>query len=89
MDTSVAYRYITSTSGVQGGEPCIRGTRTSVRSIVEKWRLGYTPEEIAQAQPQLKLSEIFEALSYYSDNQKEINDLIETHRIPAEMLFRP
>ena len=89
MDTLVAYRYITSVPGVQGGEPCIRGTRTPVRSIVEKWRLGYSPEEMVQALPHLKLSEVFEALSYYSDNQDEINAHIERHRIPPELLFNP
>ena len=38
MDTKVAYRYITRKEN--SGEPIIKGTRTSVRIIVENWRLG-------------------------------------------------
>lgn len=86
MDTTVEYRYITSEPGIQGGEPIIKGTRTPVRSIVEKWRLGYAPEEIVQALPHLTLAQVFEALSYYSDNQAEINEHIERHRIPPDLL---
>ncbi len=86
MDTTVQYRYITAIPGIQGGEPIIRGTRTPVRSIVEKWRLGYSPAELVQALPHLTLAQVFDALSYYSDNQGEINAHIERHRIPADLL---
>jgi uncharacterized protein (DUF433 family) len=81
METTVGYRYITSVPGVQGGEPIIKGTRVPVRSIVEKWRLGYSPEEMVQAMPHITLAQVFEALSYYSDNQDEINGHIERHRV--------
>lgn len=84
MDTTVAYRYITSVPGVQGGEPIIRGTRVPVRSIVQKWRLGYSPEEMVQAMPTITLAQVFEALSYYSDNQAEINAHIERHHISKD-----
>ncbi len=87
MDTAVGYRYITSVPGVQGGEPCIRGTRTPVRSIVGHWRLGNSPEEIVVALPHLTLAQVYEAMSYYYDNQTEIEGLIEKHRIPDELLF--
>jgi len=86
MDTTVAYRYITSVPGVQGGEPVIKGTRTPVRTIVLNWRLGYSPEEIVQALPHLTLSEVFEAMSYFYDNQSEIEDLIEKHSVPDELI---
>ena len=86
MSTTVAYRYIESKPGVQGGEPVIRGTRTPVRAIVENWRFGYSPEEIVQAMPHLRLAQVVEALSYYIDNQEEINAHIERHRVPDEEL---
>lgn len=86
MDTTVQYRYIESKPGVQGGEPVIKGTRTPVRSIVGYWRLGYSPERIVQALPHLTLAQVFEALSYYSDNQDEINAHIERHRITDDMI---
>lgn len=86
MDTTVAYRYITTDEKILSGEPIIKGTRTSVRTIVENWRLGYAPEEVPTHLPHLTLAQIFEALSYYSDNQVEINAYIERNRFPKEMM---
>ncbi len=86
METAVAYRYITRKE--KSGEPIIKGTRTSVRTIVETWRRGVPPEEIPIGLPHLTLAEVFEALSYYSDNQAEIDDYIERNRIPEELLYR-
>lgn len=88
MSTVIAYRYISSDEKILGGEPIIRGTRTSVRAIVEKWRLGYTPEDIVRGLPHLTFAQIFEAMSYYYDNQAEIDEYIERNRIPDELLYR-
>lgn len=63
------------------GEPIVRNTRTPVRAIVEIWRLGVSPEEIPERLPHIKLSQVFDALSYYSDNKEEINQYIERNRI--------
>lgn len=86
MDTAVAYRYITRKKDILSGEPIIKGTRTSVRAIVETWRRGVPPEEIPVGLPHLTLAEVFEALSYYSDNQDEINEYIQKNRVPKELL---
>lgn len=86
-NVATAYRYITRKE--KSGEPIIKGTRTSVRAIVENWRLGLSPEEIVRGLPHLKLAEIFEAMSYYYDNQAEIDDFIEQNQIPDELLYRP
>lgn len=88
MDATTSYRYITRNAEILSGEPIIKGTRTPVRSIVEKWRLGYTPEDIVRALPYLTLSQVFEAMSYYYDNQTEIDEYIERNRISEEMLYR-
>ncbi|MCW5848951.1 MAG: DUF433 domain-containing protein [Anaerolineae bacterium] len=70
--------------GILGGEPIIKGTRTSVRAIVETWRLGYLPEEIPLHLPHLTLAQVFDALSYYQDHQAEINDYILQNRVQDE-----
>ncbi len=88
MNTTVQYRYITSVPGVQGGEPVISGTRIPVRTIVLAWRRGVSPEEIPSHYPHITLAEVFEALSYYSDNQEEINGYIEKHYIPKDLIDR-
>jgi uncharacterized protein (DUF433 family) len=86
MAVSIKTRYITSDPEILGGEPIIEGTRTPVRSIVEKWRLGYSPEEIVRALPHLKLGQVFDALSYYSDSQSEINEYIARNRVPENLI---
>ena len=86
MDTKVAYRYITRKEN--SGEPIIKGTRTSVRVVVENWRLGNSAEEIVRGLPHLTLAQVFEAMSYYYDNQAEIDDFIKQNRIPNELLYQ-
>ena len=86
MNTALQYRYIESKPGVVGGEPVIKGTRVSVRTIVLAWRRGVAPEEMPEHYPTVRLAEVFEALSYYSDNQEEINRYIELNHIPRELL---
>jgi len=86
MVTATEYKYIVKDAEILGGEPVIQGTRTSVRAIVENWRLGLSPEEIVIHMPHLTLARVFEALSYYSDHQEEINECIEKNQIPADKI---
>jgi uncharacterized protein (DUF433 family) len=57
-----------------------------VRAIVENWRLGVPPEEIPQRLPHLTLAQVFDALSYYSDHQDEINGYVERNRVAGDEL---
>ena len=86
MTTATEYKYIVKDDTILGGEPIIKGTRTSVRAIVENWRLALSPEEFTIHMPQLTLAQVFEALSYYSDHQKEINEYIEKNQIPSDKI---
>jgi uncharacterized protein (DUF433 family) len=80
------HAYIVRDKDILGGEPIIKGTRTPVRAVAEIWRLGTMPEEIPQHLPHLTLAQVFDALSYYSDYQAEINEYIEHNRIPDELI---
>jgi uncharacterized protein (DUF433 family) len=84
--TATEHRYIVKNDRILSGEPIIKGTRTPVRAIVETWRMGVLPEEIPVHLPHLTLAQVFDALSYYSDHQEEINRHIERNRIPEELL---
>jgi len=86
MIQATEHCYIVKNDQILGGEPIIKGTRTPVRAIVETWRLGVAPEEMPKSLPHLTLAQIFDALSYYSDHQDEINRYIEANRIPNELL---
>lgn len=86
MARDTAYRYITRDDDILGGEPIIAGTRTPVRAVVENWRMGLSPEEIPSHLPHLTLAQVFEALSYYSDHQSDINAYIEQNRIADDSI---
>ncbi len=86
METIIKHCYIVQNDAILGGEPIIKGTRTSVRDIVENWRLGLSPEEIVIHFPHLTLAQVFDALSYYSDNQDEINAYIEQNKVPDNLI---
>ncbi|MFQ4144855.1 DUF433 domain-containing protein [Chlorogloeopsis sp. ULAP02] len=85
MVQATEHLYIVKDEHILGSEPIIKGTRTSVRAIVETWRMGVSLEEIPQGLPHLTLAQVFDALSYYSDHQDEINAYIEHNRIPEEL----
>jgi uncharacterized protein (DUF433 family) len=84
MTTQTEHLYIVSDERILAGEPIIKGTRTPVRAIVEIYRLGTAPEEIPKRLPHLTLAQVFDALSYYSDHQDEINAHIERNHVGVD-----
>lgn len=86
MATMTTSRYVHRLPEILSGEPTLIGTRISVRAIVNLWRLGTPPEEIPTQYPQITLAQVFDALSFYLDNQAEINGCIERNRIPDELI---
>lgn len=65
--------YVEQRPDVQGGRPVIKGGRFPVSSIVQDYRRGWSVEEILREFPQLRPSEVHDALSYYYDHQAEID----------------
>jgi len=88
MSDKPVSRYVTRNHEILQEKPIIEGTRTPVRAIVESWRLEMRPEEIPLHLPHLNLAQVFDALSFYQDNQPEVNDYIERNRIPEELVHR-
>lgn len=86
MTAQTTSRYVTRKPDILQGEPIIADTRTTVRAIAGLWRLGISPEEIPTHLPHLTLAQVFDALSFYLDNQAEINDYIERNRIPEDKI---
>jgi uncharacterized protein (DUF433 family) len=68
--------HIVRVEGIRGGEPIIKGTGTSVRTIVERTRLSDTPEQIVDDYPHLTLAQVYDALSYYHEHPQEIEQYI-------------
>ncbi len=86
VTTATEHCHIVTDPRISGGEPLIKGSRTTVRAVVESWRMGKGPEEINQSLPHLSLAQIFDALSYYSDHQDEIHGFIARNEIPEEKI---
>lgn len=86
MPAKTTSRYVARNQEILGGEPIIKGTRTSVRAVVGLWQLGIMPEEILSHLPHLTLAQVFDALSFYLDNQTEINGYIEKNRVPNQLV---
>ena len=77
----VNHCYVTHNPKIQGGEPVIKGTRFPVRSAVfYVIKEGLLPEELVREFPQLSLSSVYDALSYYYDNKEEIEGLLDLHK---------
>lgn len=80
MATEIVHPYIIKNKDIGRGKPIIKGTRTRVANIVAYYKLGYTPEELKQAFPHLSLSQIYDALSFYHENQAQVDEEIEANR---------
>lgn len=62
----INHYYVTRNPKIHAGEPVIKGTRFPVRSIVFYIiKEGIVPEELIEEFPQLSLSAIYDAFSYY------------------------
>jgi uncharacterized protein (DUF433 family) len=57
---------VTRDPEVMSGEPCIRGLRVTVRTILGLLAAGHSEEEILQAYPYLEREDIRAALAYAS-----------------------
>lgn len=83
--------HIVRIPGVQNGDAIIRDKVVTVQHMVlMTHRFGQTPEQIAKEwNPHLSLAEIYDALSYYYDHKKEIDDIIaEEDHIEARAIRR-
>ena len=64
----MTYQYVTSTPGILGGKPCIKGTRISVELILETVANGASVTDIVREFPQLSTEAVQEAIRYTIDS---------------------
>ncbi len=50
----------------------VGGTRVTLDTVVEAFRMGATPEEIVQDFPTLKLPDVYAVITYYLRHQPEL-----------------
>jgi len=67
--------YIASLKSHCGGSPIITGTKFPVRSVIfYVLRQGMSPEELVKEFSHLTLPQVYDALSYYYDNKRNIDE---------------
>ena len=87
--------YIIRDTNIYNGEPIIEGTRTGVRHVILLFQSGKDPEEIASIH-RLTLAQVYDALSFYYDNDAEIEHYYpqraikkQTHIFPKYVIIYP
>jgi|GEM_PF-267496 len=71
---------------IREGRPIIAGTGVTVRRIVGWYKLGLSPEEIADRIGHLSLSQVYAALTYYHANKDELDTDIAAEEAEADRL---
>lgn len=85
---------LTSSPEIRDGRPCVAGTRTTAQRIAGWYKLGESPEEIAQQYKHLPLAGVYAALAYYHAKQAQVEAEIAAEqaaeeRIEAESVQQP
>ena len=77
---------IVHSPSIRGGRPRIAGTGVTVRRIVGWYKLGLSPEAIADQIEHLTLAQVYAALAYYHANREEIETDLAAEEAEAEAL---
>jgi uncharacterized protein (DUF433 family) len=64
----------------------VTGTRVSLDSVIYAFNEGATPEEIVQQYPTLDLKDVYAVISYYLQNQTEVENYLEQRKLEREGL---
>ena len=75
---------ITSDESIRSGRPRIAGTGVTVQTVVQWYKSGATPEEIADNFGHLTLAQVHAALAFYHANR----DLVEADLMTEDRLAR-
>jgi uncharacterized protein (DUF433 family) len=73
---------------IRGGEARIAGTGVTVKRIVGWYKLGLSPEEIADEIDHLSLAQVYAALTYYHANRAEIEAALVAEEAIAQQVER-
>ena len=73
---------------IRSGRPRIAGTGVTVRRVVSWYKLGLSPEEIADQIGHLTLAQVYAALTYYHANREEIEADLAAEEAETQVLER-
>jgi uncharacterized protein (DUF433 family) len=81
--SATEHPHVARVEGVHNGRPIIRGTRIPVKTVVRYIHMGMTVPEVLAGFPDLTAAQLYDALSYYYDNQAEIEADMSGDELPA------
>src|SRR5215213_391269 len=70
----------------QAGVLRVTGTRVSLDSVIYAFNEGATPEEIVQQYPTLDLKDVYSVVSYYLQNQDEVDKYLDQRQVERQEL---
>ena len=77
LQAKIEHPYVEVNPEICHGSPVVAGTRIRVVDIAMEYEyMNCTPDEIINAHPHLKLEQVHDALSYYYENQAELDNKI-------------
>jgi len=79
-------KLIVASPDIRHNRPRIAGTGVTVQRIVVLFKMGLSPEEIADEFGHLSLAQVYAALAYYHANREQIEAAIATDQAEGEML---
>jgi len=77
---------IVRSPNIRGGRARIAGTGVTVQRVTRWYKLGLSPEEIADRVGHLTLAQVHAALAYYHLNRDEIEEDLTAEAAEAESL---
>ncbi|PKO21072.1 MAG: hypothetical protein CVU38_16725 [Chloroflexi bacterium HGW-Chloroflexi-1] len=80
--------FITQSPQIRGSRPRIAGTGVTVRRVVNWYKQGFDPEEIADQFGHLTLAQVYAALAYYHANRDEIEQDLEAEERETSLLLQ-
>ncbi len=64
----------------------VAGTRVTLDVLVAAYQQGDAPEQIHEGFPSLKLADIYAVITYYLNNQNEVDAYLRQRKVEAEQL---
>ena len=64
----------------------VGGTRVTLSTVIDTFRTGATPEEIAEDFPVLRLDDVYAVLTYYLRHRQEVDEYLGKRRAQAATL---
>lgn len=86
LKPKISHPYIWQKAGICGGVAVIKGTRIPVSTIAELEKSGLLVDEIVASYPHLNHAQVYDALSYYYENKKEIDKEIKQQNHEFDIL---